>query len=293
MDKQTNITALRANRPVAPVKVIAVTGGKGGVGKSTISANVAISLALMGRRVMLMDGDLGLANAHLMLGLRPRRTLRHVVQGECELRDAVVNGPAGLRLVAGANGFRDMARLSECEHAGIISSFSQYERRLDVLLIDTAPGISDSVLQFSSAANHSMVVVRDEPASLADAYSIIKLLYREKRMERFCIVTNMCEAEAGTRVFEQLRRTVERFLPVSLVHTANIPYDERLIRAVRAQRPVVTAFPRCHAARALQRLAMRVDAWDVPDQASGRLEFFVERLLAHDRGVQPVAELVS
>jgi flagellar biosynthesis protein FlhG len=121
--------------------------------------------------------------------------------------------------------------------------------------------------------------VRDEPASLADAYSIIKLLYREKRISKFCIVTNMCDSDAGVRLYEQLRRAVEQFLPVSLVHTANIPFDDRLAQAVRCQRPVMTAFPRCQAARSLQRLAQRVDAWETPAHASGRLEFFVERLL--------------
>ena len=293
MDDTRKIARMPSRNSRPPVKVVAVTGGKGGIGKSAISANIALSLALMGRRVMLLDGDLGLANAHLMLGLRPRRTIRHVVRGECALKDAVVNGPAGLRFLAGANGFEDMAQLTETEHAGIIRCFSEYESRLDVLMIDTASGISDSVLQFAGAANHSIVVVRNEPASIADAYSIIKLLYRAKRLERFSIVTNMCTGETGTRVFEHLQRTAERFLPVSLTHTANIPADERLARAVRCQRPVVTAFPRCPASRALQRLALRVDGWEAPARPSGRLEFFVERLLAAGQPAPQLGEIAS
>lgn len=293
MVETKTIARLPSNKSRTPVKVVAVTGGKGGVGKSAISANIALALALLGRRVMLLDGDLGLANAHLLLGLRPQRTLRHVVRGECSLQDAIVKGPAGLRLVAGANGFQDMARLTELEHAGIIRCFSEYESRLDVLMIDTASGISDSVLQFAGAANHSIVVVRDEPASIADAYSIIKLLYREKRIEQFSVVSNMCSGEAGARVFEHLRRTAERFLPVTLMHTANIPADEKLARAVRCQRPVVTAFPRSQATRALQKLAARVDGWEAPSMASGRLEFFVERLLGAGTGEYQVREIAS
>ena len=189
----------------------------------------------MGRRVMLLDGDLGLANAHLLLGLRPLQNLRQVVRGECSLRSAITQGPAGLQLLAGANGFLDMTRLSSREHAGIVNCFGEYESRLDVLMVDTAPGIADSVLQFAGAANHSVVVVRDEPASIADAYSIIKLLNSEKGVSHFEVVTNMTSSESGARVFAHIRSIVERFLNVTITHTGNVPSDERLVRAVRSQ----------------------------------------------------------
>jgi flagellar biosynthesis protein FlhG len=197
------------------------------------------------------------------------------------LRNAISNGPGGLQLLAGANGFLDMTQLSAIEHAGIINCFSEYESRLDVLMVDTAPGISDSVLQFAGAASHPVVVVRDEPASIADAYSIVKLLNSEKSVECFDIVTNMTSSESGNRLFVHLQNIVERFLPVTLNHAGSVPSDERLARAVRCQRPVVTAFPRSHAARSLNRLARRIDGWLPPANASGRLEFFVDRLIAH------------
>ena len=279
MGSKGNIAHLVSRKGPAPVKVIAVTGGKGGVGKSNICVNVAVSLASMGRRVMLLDGDLGLASAHLLLGQRPRHTLRAVVRGECRLTDAISNGPAGLQLLAGANGFVDMSQLGPGEHAGIINCFSEYENSLDVLMVDTAPGISDSVLQFAGAANYPLVVIRDEPASIADAYSIIKILNAQKRVVHFDVVTNMTSNDSGVRAFEHLRNIVERFLPVTLVHAGNVPADERLARAVRCQRPVVTAFPRSGAARSLYRLAQKIDAWRQPSVASGRLEFFVDRLI--------------
>ena len=262
------------------VKVVAVTGGKGGVGKTSISTNLALALATGGRRVMLLDGDLGLANAHLLLGLRPRYTLRNVVRGECSLSAAVSDGPSGMQVLAGANGFFDMAQLSACQHAGIINCFGELEKDLDILVVDTAPGISDSVLQFAGASSHCVVTVRDEPASIQDAYAIIKLLSAEKGIHHFEVVTNMMTDDAGARVFHHLRSIVERFLTASVTHAGNIPADERLARAVRCQRPVITAFPRSQSSKALNRLAARVDGWQAPRYASGRLEFFVDRLIS-------------
>lgn len=276
----------------APVKVVAVTGGKGGVGKSSISTNVALALATTGRRVMLLDGDLGLANLHLLLGVKPRFTLRNVIRGECSLADAICDGPAGMQLLAGANGFSDMARLAATEHAGIINCFSEYEEELDFLIVDTAPGISDSVLQFGGASNHCVVVVRDEPASITDAYAIIKLLSTEKDIRNFEVVTNMTSVEGGARVYEHLRSIAERFLAVSVSHAGNIPADERLARAVRCQRPVITAFPRSSASKSIQRLAQRIDAWPSPRLVSGRLEFFVDRLISAYGSVGPRREAV-
>lgn len=284
MDDKKNIAQFPQRRPARPVKVVAVTGGKGGVGKSVLCANLALSLAQSGRRVMLLDGDLALANAHMLLGMRPRQTLRNVVRGECSLREAVCDGPAGVRVLAGANGFLDMSQLSGREHAGIINCFSDYEEQLDVLMVDTAPGMSDSVLQFAGASSHPIVVLRDEPASIADAYAIMKLLVTEKGVSRFHVVTNMMSAESGLRTFEHLRGIVERFLPASVVHAGNVPSDERLARSVRSQNPVVTSFPRSNATRALQRIAQRIDGWSVPQFASGRLEFFVDRLLCSSPG---------
>ncbi len=278
MTQFEKVTPLRRSDAGAPVKVIAVTGGKGGVGKTSVSANLALALSLMNRRVMLLDGDLGLANANLMFGVRPRMTLRNVVAGNCTLNEAVTCGPAGLKLVAGASGFADMSALSPIQHAGIISAFSQLEGKLDVLLVDTAPGISDSVLQFAGAANHALVLVKDEPASLTDAYAIIKLLHQRHGVERFSIVTNMVRHDSGQKVFDRLSRTVARFLPVLLNHMGSIPFDDRMMRAIRRQDPVITAFPRSLATLAIKRLAHRIDAWTPPAVATGRPQFFVERL---------------
>jgi flagellar biosynthesis protein FlhG len=271
---------LRRQRPPKPVKVLAVTGGKGGVGKTNICANLAIAMGLLGRRVMLLDADLGLANVDVLLGLQPGSSLADVVSGERRLQDIIITGPAGIRVVPGASGFAEMANLSPAQHAGIIHAFSELTEDLDALLIDTAAGISDGVLRFCAAANEVLVVVCDEPTSITDAYALIKVLSTEHGVTRFRIVTNMThQGGDGRHLFEKLLRVSERFLQVTLDHAGSIPYDDRVWRAVQLQTPFVTAFPTSLAAGALKKLAHRADNWEGPRAARGNIEFFVERLL--------------
>lgn len=279
MTGSAKVVPLRPPRRLAPVKVVAVTGGKGGIGKTSICANLALALALMQRRVMVLDGDLGLASINLMFGLQAERTLRDVVRGTHALDEIILDGPAGLKIVPGSSGFLDMARLSAPQHAGIVRAFGDLERDVDVLLVDTAPGISDCVLQFAGAAHYPLIVVRDEPASLADAYAIIKLLCKERGARELAVVTNQTRHESGRVLYARLERAVERFLPVTLTHAGNIPSDERMAQSVKSRRPVVAASPRSLSALALKQLAARIDAWPTRVEAQGRLEFFVERLL--------------
>jgi flagellar biosynthesis protein FlhG len=269
-----------------PVKVIAVTGGKGGVGKTCVATNLGVALAARGLEVMLLDADLGLANADVLLGLAPRRTLAHVLAGECALADVVVSGPRGLRLVPAASGVAGMADLGSPEHAGIIHAFSDLAADLDVLLVDTAAGVSRSVTTYARAAHHVLVVVCDEPASITDAYAVIKVLSRDHGVRRFELLANQVGSEAeGRALHDQIRRVCDRFLDVTLDFAGAVPRDESLRQAVRRQQPVVEAFPGCPAARALKNLAARADKWAVPGEARGHLEFFVERLV----GIQPPA----
>ncbi|MDH5255816.1 MAG: MinD/ParA family protein, partial [Gammaproteobacteria bacterium] len=271
---------LRRQRNPKPVKVLAVTGGKGGVGKTNICANLAIAMCMLGRRVMLLDADLGLANVDVLLGLQPSNTLADVVSGERRLQDIIVTGPAGVRVIPGASGLAEMASLTPAQHAGIIHAFSELTEDLDALLIDTAAGISDGVLRFCSAANEVLVVVCDEPTSITDAYALIKVLSTEHNVTRFRIITNMThQGGDGRSLFEKLLRVSDRFLQVTLDHAGSVPYDDRVWRAVQLQTPFVTAFPTSLAAGALKKLAHRADNWEAPRAARGNIEFFVERLL--------------
>ncbi|MCU7856109.1 MAG: MinD/ParA family protein [Candidatus Thiodiazotropha sp. (ex Lucinoma borealis)] len=265
-----------------PVRVIAVTCGKGGVGKTNISANLGVSLAELGRRVILLDADLGLANLDVVLGMHAERNLSHVMRGECSLEEVMVTGPKGLKVIPGASGIQHMAEMSPAENAGLIHAFSEVANDVDVLLIDTAAGISDLVISFSRAAQEQIVVVCDEPASITDAYAIIKLLNREHGVSRFRILANMVKSvQEGRDLYNKMCRVTDQYLDVMLNYMGSIPYDEQLRKAVRSQKPVVEAYPRSRVSQAFKNLAKKADNWPIPSGVSGDLQFFVERLIQY------------
>ena len=264
-----------------PVRVIAVTSGKGGVGKTNISVNLAASLSLAGQRVMLMDADLGLANVDVLLGLEPHFDLQHVISGEKSLDEIIVEGPLGIHVVPASSGVERMAELTSVEHASLISAFSELEQPIDVLIVDTAAGIADGVVSFAKACQEVIVVVCDEPTSLTDAYALIKVLSMRHGIKQFQILANMVKDERqGLNLYEKLLNTTDRFLEVGLKYLGAVPFDEQLRQSVRAQKPVVEAYPRSPAAKALVRIGEKINRWPLPDQATGYLQFFVERLLA-------------
>lgn len=265
-----------------PVRAIAVTGGKGGVGKTNVSVNLAVAMADLGKRVMVLDADLGLANIDVVLGLHPEYDLSHVLRGERTLEEVVLEGPSGVKIVPAASGIRHMAELSQAEHAGLIRGFSDLSADLDVLIVDTAAGISDTVISFSRAVQELIVVVCDEPASITDAYAMIKLLNREYGISRFRILANMTRsAQEGRDLYNKMCLVTDRYLDVMLNYIGSIPYDENMRKAIKRQKPVVHAFPRSQSAQTLKNLAKKADNWPVPSGASGHLQFFVERLVKY------------
>jgi flagellar biosynthesis protein FlhG len=284
--------AVNALKPVmpGPVRVIAVSGGKGGVGKTTVAVNLATALAQAGSRVMLLDGDLGLANVDVLLGLAPRYTLAHVLAGERTLEEILLETPSGLRVAPAASGVARMASLGPAEHVALVRAFSGLASQLDTLIVDTSAGIADGVLQFSQAAQHVLVVLRDEPASITDAYALIKVLSRERGVQRFRVVVNMTrEPGQGMAVFQRLQRVALRYLEVAVEYVGEIPDDLWLGRAVREQRPVLDAYPSSRAAIAFKKLARAADKWPIPAGPRGHLEFFVERLVRrHGGGLEVV-----
>ncbi|HSB95554.1 MAG TPA: P-loop NTPase, partial [Spongiibacteraceae bacterium] len=188
-----------------PVQVIAVTGGKGGVGKTSVSVNLSVALAQMGRRVALLDADLGLANVDIMLGLNAKHNLEDVLAGTYSLLDIMLQGPGGIRIIPASSGTQHMSQLSALEHAGLIHAFSEISEQIDVLIIDTAAGISDSVISFVRAAQEVLVVVCDEPSSITDAYALMKLLNRDYGVSRFRVLANMTRtAQEGQNLFNKL-----------------------------------------------------------------------------------------
>lgn len=263
-----------------PVQVIAVSGGKGGVGKSNIAVNLSIALAELRRRVVLLDADLGLANVDVLLGIKATNTLADVLAGTHSLRDVLVTGPGGLRIVPASSGVQRMAELSSSEHAGLINAFNELSDQVDVLVVDTAAGISDTVVSFVRAANEVIVVVCDEPSSITDAYALIKLLNTEYGMQRFRVVANMTRTpQEGLSMFNKLNGVCERFLDVTLQFVGQVPFDETVRKAVQKQKAILEFAPNSKAAQAIRQIAQQVDQWPLPSSPTGRLEFFVERLL--------------
>lgn len=277
MDNQ--VSGLHRFANPKPVQVIAITSGKGGVGKTNVSTNLAVSMAQEGRDVLLLDADLGLANIDVILGLHATYNLSHVISGERALEEVIIKGPSDIRIIPASSGQKNMSELSPAEHAGVVRAFSELSFHPDVMIIDNAAGISDSVVTFSRAAHEIVVVVCDEPASITDAYAMIKLFNREYGLYRFRILANMVHStQEGLGLFRKLSKVTDRFLDVTLDYMGCIPYDEYMRKAIQRQRAVVDAYPRSKSAQAFRKVATKTNQWALPSSASGRIEFFVERL---------------
>jgi len=277
-----NKSPIAGKSPQKPVRVIAVTSGKGGVGKTNISVNLAASFAKQGNNVLLMDADLGLANVDILFDLHPKFDLRHVIAGERSLDEIIVDAPMGLKVIPASSGVASMADLSPAENAGLIRAFSELEFPVDTMIVDTAAGISDSVITFCKASQEVIVVVCDEPTSITDAYALIKVMSRDHGVTRFHILANMVNNNAhGEELFRKISRVTDHFLDIVAVHIGSIPMDDYLRKAVRHQMPVIEAFPRSPSALAIARLAKAIDKWPVPEMASGNMEFFIERVVGY------------
>lgn len=263
-----------------PVKVVAVCSGKGGVGKTNVATNVAVALGRRGRNICLLDADLSLANVDVLLGLQPRRNLSHVVNGEVELKDTILRGPGNIRIVPASSGNFCMTDLPQAAQVGIIQAFSELTNQPEVMVVDTAAGISPKVARFVQAAQHPIVVVRDEPASLTDAYALIKVFSQNYGISRFQVVTNQSRnTRDGRALYAKLARVTDSYLDVVLRHLGDVPQDDYLAKAVQEQRAVVDAYPRSTSGEAFQRIATSIDALPAAREASGTIEFFLERLL--------------
>jgi flagellar biosynthesis protein FlhG len=281
LDQAAGIRKMTQNK-AKPVQVIAITSGKGGVGKTNISVNLGVSLAQRGKKVALMDADMGLANVDILLGLSPQFNLSHVLRGEKTLNDIMLTTTGGLKVIPASSGIQQMSELSTMEQAGIIRAFSELDQNLDILIVDTAAGISSSVVNFARASQEIIVVICDEPTSLTDAYAYIKLLNRDFGIANFHIIANMVQSiQQGQQLFTKLTKVTDRYLDISLDYVGAIPFDESLRKAVQKQKPVVEVFPQSKATLAIKKLAQTIDNWPIKTQAGGYLEFFVERMIEY------------
>jgi flagellar biosynthesis protein FlhG len=280
MPNNTQGSNLEQSMKRKPVKVIAVCSGKGGVGKTNVASNLAVALGSRGRNTCLLDADLSLANVDVLLGLQPRFNLSHVISGDADLPSTILRGPQNIRIVPASSGSFCMTELSTAAQVGIIQAFAELSDQPEVMVVDTPTGISPTVARFVQAAQHPIVVVCDEPASLTDAYALIKVFSQNYGISRFHVVTNQSRKVGdGKNLFRKLSRVTNSFLDVVLKHAGDVPHDDFLIKAVQEQRAVADAYPRSASGEAFRAIADTVDALPAAREARGCIEFFFERLL--------------
>ena len=263
-----------------PVKVITVASGKGGVGKTNVVGNLAVTLAKAGRQVLVFDADLGLGNIDILFGLTPKFNISHVLQGEKTIDEILIQGPHGIWILPASSGVTSLAQLDAQSQARLIEAVSTLDMPLDYLLVDCAAGISGDVLTFSRAAQDLIVVLANEPASVADAYALIKVLSRQYGQRRFHLLPNMVrDARDGQVLFAKISEVADRYLDVALDWVGSIPLDPAVRAAVRIQRPVGDAYPNSPAALAFDALAARVQSWPAAKGPGGQIEFFMSQVL--------------
>lgn len=265
--------------PLKPVRVITVTSGKGGVGKSNLTLSLALALVSLGRRVLVWDADLGLANIDVLLGLKTTATIHDLLSGAKTLPEIIVSGPGGLKIMPAASGILELGELSEGQKQRLLSEFDEWPEELDFLLIDTAAGIGANVIYFNLAAQERIVVLTAEPTSITDAYALIKVLATRYQQTNFHILPNQVASEKeGKGVFGLLASVADRHLSVSLRLLGCVPRDPAVPAAVRAQSPFFLASPKGEASRQILEIARRIDAQPPERFAEGGLGFFLSRL---------------
>jgi flagellar biosynthesis protein FlhG len=271
--------AALGRQPFEPrTHVIAVSSGKGGVGKTNVAANLAVALARSGKRVLVLDADLGLGNLDVLLGLVPRYTIEDVLSGACYLDEICLEGPAGIYILPASSGVPQLTALTESQQLMIQEQLEQLAAGADVMLIDTGAGISPNVTFFASSAHETVIVVTPEPTSLTDAYALIKVLARRYRERRFKVLVNQAKSPLeAAEVFRKLDRAVDRFLHVAVEYVGCIPHDDYVPLAVMRQKAVVDLFPDSQAAQAFGRLAKQVMQWPKQDIPKGSVQLLWQR----------------
>ncbi len=261
-------------------RVFAISSGKGGVGKTSFAANLALALQALGLRVLLFDADLGLANIDVLFGLTPKANISDVLAGRCSLRDIIVEGPRGIKILPASSGIVRLTNLTEGEKLLLLEEFEVLEAEVDIVVLDTAAGISENVLYFNLASQERILIVTPEPTSLTDVYALIKVLYHRYGLKSFHLVINGVQHESqGKQVFHQLVAVVERFLgSLSLNLMGILPFDQVVSKAIQAQRPFIELFPEARISRAISQIAQSLMALN-RNPLDGGLKFFSRKLM--------------
>ncbi|MCL6588498.1 MAG: MinD/ParA family protein [Firmicutes bacterium] len=271
---------MKENKTAAkPARVIAITSGKGGVGKTNFAVNLGIALSKLGAKVTLVDADLGLANVDVVLGLVPQYNLGHVILGEKQISEVIVNGPSGLRVVTSGSGIYKLANLSEKNLERCLEHLNEIEKSTDIMLVDTGAGLSRNVLKFVLAAGEVIIVTTPEPTAITDAYGVIKVIAGADKRTPIWVVVNMIHNEAeGNQSLERLVTVSQRFLGVALTKIGFIPLDPVVSKAVKDQQPFIISHPRSLASLSIQQIAKDLLNGGSMGDTGNHLSFF-ERLI--------------
>ncbi len=274
--RKSNVTSRQKKYP----KVIAVTSGKGGVGKTNIVGNLAVAMTRLGKRVVIIDADVGLANIDIVFNLRPEYNIRHVVSGEKSLDEVMVKTRHGISILPGGSGFADLTQLNEGEKLTLLSEFETLADKADVIFLDTGAGISSNVLYFNAASDECLVVATTEPTSITDAYALMKVMSKEYGTRYFKLVVNMVENEADAkRVYGSLSNALDKFLKnVVLEYTGCIPFDRGLQKAVRSRSILLDVSSGTPAGISMESIANTLVKGEPRNHSQGNLTFFMNRV---------------
>ncbi len=282
--KKNNIgPSIRRKRHNHDIRVIAVTSGKGGVGKTNITANFAYILSRMGKRTLLLDADAGLANIDVILGITPKYNLHHVLRGEKTLSEAIVEGPGRIKILPATSGIQEMAELSKGQKFTLLEELDSLDEELDFMLIDTAAGIGGNVMYFNMAAGEIIVVVSTEPTSLTDAYALIKILHQGYGVGRFMLLVNMAmDSNEAMGVYTRLNNATNHFLDLPVEYMGYIPNDPNVSKAVKKQKLLAEAFPDSKATKSMSEIVGKLCRKKPGEYENGTIKFFDRSIIGNN-----------
>lgn len=261
-------------------RVYSITSGKGGVGKTAVTANIAVSLAKLGKKVLILDADLGLANIDVVFGLAPKYNLNHFFSGEQDLGSILVEGPNGVKILPAGSGVQNFTRLDSQQKQKLLDGLDLMHNDFDFVLIDTEAGISENVTYFNTAAQEILVVTTPDPTAITDAYALMKLLSTQYHEKRFNLVVNMIQSdEEALDVYRKLTMVSNRYLDISIEFLGSIPADRQMIDAIRKQRVIVDLYPASRITTAFTLLAGTLCSEQIPCEPKGGIQFFWKKLL--------------
>jgi len=267
-------------------KVFAVTSGKGGVGKTNVVGNLAIACQRMGKKVLILDADLGLANIDIIFGLNPKHNIAEVINGEKALSQVIVEGPEGVALIPASSGVEELAHLSEGHKINLLNEFDVLGKMFDFLFIDTGAGISSNVVYFNLAAQERIIVATPEPTSITDAYALMKVMFCRHGIKNFLILLNMVQDEREAKmVYRNLDRVVSRFMSgISIDYAGYIPWDDLLQKAVTRREPLLCCYPEAASSNSFKRLATYLMNQTDRHHIDGNIKFFWKQLMESGKG---------